>query len=263
MEFTRIHHEAKIGLNVIVEPFTTIAKNVEIGENTWIGPNVTIMDNVKIGKNCKVFPGAVIGAIPQDLKFQGEDSWAIIGNNTIIRECVTINRGTAASGKMKTIIGDNCLIMSYSHVAHDCRLENNVILASFTGLAGETDIDEWAILGGKTGTHQFSHIGAHVMTMGGSLVGKDIPPYIIAGHFPLSFGGINRVGLRRRGFTPEQIEEIHNIYRIIYQGTLNTTDACKKIEEEFKSSVERDNILNFICNSKRGIIKSVNFNDEY
>ena len=188
MEFTRIHQEAKIGLNVVVEPFTTIAKNVEIGENSWIGPNVTIMDNVKIGKNCKIFPGAVIGAIPQDLKFQGEDSWAIIGDNTILRECVTVNRGTAASGKMKTVVGDNCLIMSYSHIAHDCNLKNNVILASYTGLAGETEIEEWAILGGKTGTHQFTRIGAHVMTMGGSLVGKDIPPYIIAGHQPLAFG---------------------------------------------------------------------------
>ena len=263
MEFTHIHHEAKIGLNVVVEPFTTIAKNVEIGENTWIGPNVTIMDNVKIGKNCKIFPGAVLGAIPQDLKFQGEDSWATIGDNTIIRECVTINRGTAASGKMKTAVGNNCLIMSYSHIAHDCSLGDNVILASYTGLAGETDIDNWAILGGKTGTHQFVRIGAHVMTMGGSLVGKDIPPYIIAGHFPLSYGGVNRIGLRRRGFTPEQIEEIHSIYRIIYQGTLNITDACAKIEEEFKASVDRDNIINFIRSSKRGIIKSVNFDDEY
>lgn len=262
MEFTRIHHEAKIGLNVVVEPFTTIAKNVEIGENTWIGPNVTIMDNVKIGKNCQIFPGAVIGAIPQDLKFQGEDSWAVIGDNVIIRECVTVNRGTAASGKMQTVIGNNCLIMSYSHIAHDCRLGNNVILASYTGLAGETDIDDWAILGGKTGTHQFTRIGAHVMTMGGSLVGKDIPPYIIAGHLPLSYGGVNRVGLRRRGFTPEQIEEIHGIYRVIYQGGLNTTDACIKIEADFKPSAERDIILNFIRSSKRGIIKGVNFEEE-
>jgi UDP-N-acetylglucosamine acyltransferase len=163
---------------------------------------------------------------------------------------------------MKTIIGNYCLLMSYSHVAHDCKLGNNVILASYTGLAGETDVDEWAILGGKTGTHQFTRIGAHVMTMGGSLVGKDIPPYIIAGHLPLAFGGVNRVGLRRRGFTPEQIEEIHSIYRVIYQGTLNISDACKKIEDEFKPSTERDNILDFIRNSKRGIIKSANFEDE-
>lgn len=263
MEFKNIHPEAKIGSNVTVESFTTIAKNVEIGDNTWIGPNVTIMDNVKIGKNCQIFPGAVIGAIPQDLKFQGEDSWAIIGDNTIIRECVTINRGTAASGKMKTEVGNNCLIMSYSHIAHDCLLKNHVILASYTGLAGETEINDWAILGGKTGTHQFTRIGAHVMTMGGSLVGKDIPPYIIAGHLPLSFGGVNRVGLRRRGFTPEQIEEIHSIYRIIYQGNLNITDATNKVEADFKPSTERDTILEFIRTSKRGIIKGVNFTEEF
>lgn len=262
MELTRIHPNAKLGKNVVVEPFTTIADNVEIGDNTWIGPNVTIMSNVKIGANCQVFPGAVVGAIPQDLKFQGEDSWAIIGDNTILRECVTVNRGTAASGKMQTTIGNNCLIMSYSHIAHDCKLGNHVILASFTGLAGETDLEDWVILGGKTGTHQFVRVGTHSMTMGGSLVGKDIPPYIIAGHLPLAYGGVNRIGLRRRGFAPEQIEEIHSIYRVFYQGSLNTTDALAKIESDFKPSTERDTILNFIKASKRGIIKGVNFDEE-
>lgn len=255
MKLTQIHPEAKLAANIVVEPFTTIAKNVEIGEGAWIGPNVTIMENVKIGKNCQIFPGAVVGAIPQDLKFQGEETHVIVGDNVIIRECVTINRGTAASGRYKTVIGDNCLLMSYTHVAHDCTIGNNVILASYTGLAGETEINDWAILGGKTGTHQFSRIGAHVMISGGSLVGKDIPPYVIAGHLPLSYGGVNRIGLRRRGFSNEKINEIHDIYRIIYYSNLNITDACSKVEEEIPQSPERDLILNFIRTSKRGIIK--------
>lgn len=261
MKFTDIHPNARIGANVKIDSFASIAEHVEIGEGSWIGSNVTIMNYVKIGKNCRIFPGAVIGAEPQDLKFQGEVSWVEIGDNNLIREYVTVNRGTEASGKAKTIIGNNCLIMSYSHVAHDCKLGNNVILASFTGLAGETDIDDFAILGGKTGTHQFTRIGPHVMTMGGSLVGKDVPPYIIVGHSPLAYGGINRIGLRRRGFSPEKIEEINNIYRIIYQGGLNTTDACDKIEESLPQTSERDLILNFVRGSKRGIVKRINMDE--
>jgi UDP-N-acetylglucosamine acyltransferase len=252
-----IHPNAKIGKNVTVGPFSYISENVEIGEGTTIESNVVIMDYVKMGRNCHVFPGAVIGAIPQDLKFNDEISWVEIGDNCTLRECVTVNRGTEASKKLKTKIGNNCLIMSYSHIAHDCCIGNNVVLASFTGLAGETDISDCAILGGKTGTHQFTRIGAHVMTMGGSLVGKDIPPYIIAGHFPLSFGGVNRIGLRRRGFTTLKIEEINSIYKIIYQGNLNTTDACNKVEQEFPQTDERDLILNFIRSSKRGIVRRI------
>lgn len=257
-----IHPKAKLGLNVTVGPFSYVSEHVEIGDNCRIDSNVVIMDYVKIGANCRVFPGAVVGAEPQDLKFKGETSWVEIGDNCMLRECVTVNRGTEASGKLTTKIGNNCLIMSYSHVAHDCRLGNNVVLSSFTGLAGETDIDDYAILGGKTGTHQFSRIGAHVMTMGGSLVGKDIPPYIIAGHLPLSFGGVNRIGLRRRGFSTPKIEEISSIYKLIYQGTLNTTDACNKVELDFPQTEERDLILNFIRSSKRGIIHRVNFDEE-
>jgi len=259
MEYTIIHPEAKLAPNVKVGPFTVIEKNVEIGEGTVIGNNVTIMENVKIGKNCNIFPGAVIGAIPQDMKFQGEETYAEIGDNVTIRECVTINRGTAASGRFKTKVGNNCLLMSYVHIAHDCVIGNNVILASFTGLAGETDIHDWAIIGGKTGTHQFTRIGIHTMVSGGSLVPKDIPPYIIAGHFPLSFGGVNRIGLRRREFTNEKINEIFEMYKVIYQSGLNTTDACNKVETDFIQSVERDNILDFIRSSKRGIIRGVNF----
>ncbi|MDR1198804.1 MAG: acyl-ACP--UDP-N-acetylglucosamine O-acyltransferase [Prevotellaceae bacterium] len=259
MKLSIIHPTVKLAPNVTVGPFTVIEKNVEIGEGTKIGNNVTIMENVKIGKNCVVFPGAVIGAIPQDLKFQGEETYAIIGDNVTVRECVTINRGTAASGKFKTKIGDSCLLMSYVHVAHDCVIGDNVILSSFAGLAGETDVHDWAIIGGKTGTHQFTRIGAHAMVSGGSLVPKDVPPYIIAGHLPLSFGGVNRIGLRRRNFSNEKINEIFEIYKIIYQSDLNTTDACNKVEIDFPQTAERDIILDFIRTSKRGIIKGVNF----
>jgi UDP-N-acetylglucosamine acyltransferase len=257
-----IHPNAQIGKNATIGSFSSIAEHVEIGEGTKIESNVVIMDYVKIGRNCHIFPGAVIGAIPQDLKFKDEISWVEIGDNCSLRECVTVNRGTEASGKLRTKIGDNCLIMSYSHVAHDCSIGNNVVLASFTGLAGETDIHDFAILGGKTGTHQFTRIGAHVMTMGGSLVGKDVPPYIIVGHLPLSYGGVNRIGLRRRGFATAKIEEISSIYKIIYQGNLNTTDACNRIEQEFMQTDERDLILNFIRSSKRGIVHRIISPDE-
>lgn len=255
MELTQIHPEAKLAADAVVGPFTTIAKNVEIGEGAHIGPNVTIMENVKIGKNVRIYPGAVIGAEPQDLKFQGEETHVIIGDNVTIRECVTINRGTAASGKYKTVIGDNCLLMSYVHIAHDSLVGNNVVLASYTGVAGESVVQDWAILGGQTGMHQFTRIGTHAMLSGGSLVGKDVPPYVVAGHLPLSYGGVNRIGLRRRGFTNEKINEIHDIYRIIYFGGLNITDACAKIEAEMPQTEERDIILEFIRTSKRGIIK--------
>ncbi|MDR0754457.1 MAG: acyl-ACP--UDP-N-acetylglucosamine O-acyltransferase [Prevotellaceae bacterium] len=258
MELSIIHPDVKLAHNVTVGQFTVIEKNVEIGEGTKIANNVTIMENVKIGKNCVVFPGAVIGAIPQDLKYQGEETYAIIGDNVTIRECVTINRGTAASGKFETKIGDNCLLMSYVHVAHDCVIGSNVILSSFAGLAGETDVHDWAVIGGKTGTHQYTRIGVHAMISGGSLVPKDVPPYIIAGHLPLSFGGVNRIGLRRRNFSNEKINEIFEIYKIIYQSDLNTTDACNQIETDFPKTEERDIILDFIRSSKRGIIKGVN-----
>ncbi|MCL2501690.1 MAG: acyl-ACP--UDP-N-acetylglucosamine O-acyltransferase [Bacteroidales bacterium] len=252
----RIHPSAKLALDVVVEDFTTIAEHVEIGAGTWIGPNVTICDYVKIGKNCKIFPGAVVGGIPQDLKFKGEVSYVEIGDNVTVRECVTINRGTAASGKGITRIGDNCLIMAYVHVAHDCRVGNNVVLVSTVGLAGESDVDDYAIIGGHSGVHQFCRIGTHVMLSGGSMISKDVPPFVLAGHRPLVFGGLNLVGLRRRGFTNEQIDLIREIYRIIYQSGLNTAEACDKVEAAFPPGPERDTILHFIRNSKRGIIRA-------
>ena len=256
MKINSIHPNAKLSPDVVVEDFTTIAEHVEIGEGSWIGPNVTICDYVKLGKNCKVFPGAVVGGIPQDLKFQGEVSYVEVGDNVTIRECATINRGTAASGKGITTIGNNCLIMAYVHIAHDCKIGNNVVIVSTVGVAGEVNVDDHAIIGGHSGVHQFCRIGAHVMLSGGSMISKDVPPYILAGHRPLVFGGLNVVGLRRRGFTNEQIDLIRDIYRIIYQSGLNTAEACDKVEAAFLPSVERDTILRFIRSSKRGIIRA-------
>lgn len=255
MENSYVHPNAKIGANVIIEPFCYIADNVEIADGAHIGPHATIHEYVKIGKNCKIFPGAVLGGIPQDLKFAEEVSYVEIGDNVTIRECATINRGTKASGKGVTRIGNNTLIMSYVHVAHDCNVGNNVILVSYVGLAGETDVDDFAIIGGASAVHQFSKIGMHAMLSGGSMVGKDVPPYALAGKRPLSFCGINIVGLRRRGFTNVQIENIRDIYRVIYQDGLNVSDACKKIESDFPDSVEKLNILKFIGGSRRGIIR--------
>lgn len=250
-----IHPDAKIGKDVEIGPFCYIAANVEIGDGCKIGPHATIYDYVKMGRNCSVFPGAVIGAIPQDLKFEGEETWVEIGDNTTIRECATINRGTAASGKYKTVVGSDCLIMSYVHIAHDCKVGNHCIFSSFTGLAGETDVDDWAILGGGALVHQFSHIGAHSMIGGGNTVTKDVPPYVLAGRNPVEYEGINLIGLRRRGFDNATIEEIKNIYRVIYAKGITVSEACAKVAETFPQSEHRDAILNFITASKRGIIK--------
>lgn len=250
-----IHPNAKIGADVQIGPFCYISENVEIGDGCQIGPHATIYDYVKIGKNCKVFPGAVIGAIPQDMKFHGEVTYVEIGDNVTIRECATVNRGTQASGKGITRIGNNSLIMSYVHVAHDCVVGNNCILVSFVGLAGETEVDDYAIIGGSSAVHQFSKIGKHAMLSGGSMVAKDVPPYALAGKRPLSYVGINIVGLRRRNFTVEQIERIRNIYRVIYDSDLNVSDACRKVESEFPESEEKRTILDFIASSKRGIIR--------
>ncbi|MDR0296358.1 MAG: acyl-ACP--UDP-N-acetylglucosamine O-acyltransferase [Prevotellaceae bacterium] len=257
MTLTNIHPEARIDANVTIEPFTSIAKYVEIGEGTWIGPNVTIFDYVKIGKNCKIFPCTVIGGIPQDLKFANEITHVEIGDNTTLREYVTVNRGTAASGKNLTKVGNNCLLMSYVHIAHDCQIGDNVIMASYVGLAGEVNVDDFAIIGGSSAAHQHTRVGAHVMISGGSVFSKDVPPFALAGRRPLAFGGVNIIGLRRRGFSNEKIGEIGEIYRLIFNSGFNVTDACKKVEADFPATPERDIILNFIRSSKRGIIKSV------
>lgn len=248
-----IHPEAILGEGVTIGPFVTIDKDVIVGDGTNVMSNATLLAGTRIGKNSTIFPGAVIGAVPQDLKFRGEYSTAEIGDNTTVREFVTINRGTAARGR--TTVGNNCLLMAYVHVAHDCEVGNNVILVNNTQLAGEVVVHDFAILAGLVAVHQFVRIGAHVMIAGGSLVRKDVPPYVRAGREPISYVGINSIGLRRRNMSPDKVQEIHDIYRIIYQSNLNTSQAIAKIEAEMPSSPERDEIVNFIKGSKRGIIR--------
>jgi UDP-N-acetylglucosamine acyltransferase len=255
-----VNPQARIAKNVVIEPFVTIEKNVEIGEGTWIGPNVTIMEGARIGKNCRIFPGAVISAIPQDLKFDGEDTTAVIGDNTTVRECVTVNRGTKAN--WETRVGNNCLLMAYVHLGHDSVVGNNCILANNASLAGHVVIDDWAILNGFTAVQQFIRIGSHTYVAGGSLVRKDIPPFTKAAREPVSYVGINSVGLRRRGFTNEQIEHIQNIYRYIYLRKLSVSNAIELIETELKPTAERDEILSFITNSKVGIMRGIGKEEE-
>ncbi|MCF0173760.1 MAG: acyl-ACP--UDP-N-acetylglucosamine O-acyltransferase [Bacteroidales bacterium] len=250
-----VHPNAKLAETVEVGPYAYIEEFVEIGENTRILPHATIFNYVKIGKDCNIFPGAVVGAIPQDLKFDGEITYVEIGDRVNIRECATINRGTKASGKGLTKIGNDVLLMSYSHVAHDCTVGNHCILVSYVGIAGETDVDDWAILGGGTVAHQFSKIGKHAMVGGGSKIGKDVPPYVLCGRDPLTYAGINLVGLRRRGFSNDQIRNIKDIYDVIYNSSLNFSDAVARIQEGFPDSPEKNEIVNFIVSSKRGIIR--------
>lgn len=239
----------------MISPLAYVSPKAQLGKNVTIDAFAYIDDNVILGDNCHVFPNAVVGCIPQDLKFKGEETWTIIGDNCVIRECATIHRGTASRGK--TVVGNNNLIMAYCHVAHDCVLGNNIIMSNVTQLAGEVEIDDFAVIGGGTLVHQFTRIGAHVMIQGGSKVGKDVPPYIIAAREPLSFYGINSVGLNRRGFTPEQIHTIQEAYRLIYQSDLNTTQALDKIEAAMPASAERDTIISFVRQSTRGIVKAL------
>jgi UDP-N-acetylglucosamine acyltransferase len=250
---TYIHPNARLATNVKIDPFTVIHQDVEIGEGTWIGSNVTIMEGARLGKNCRIFPGAVIAAIPQDLKFQGEYSNVFIGDNTTIREFVTVNRGT--KDREKTAIGSNCMIQAYCHLAHDCIVGDHCIMSNNTQVAGHVQIADWAILGGMCAIHQFVRIGQHAFVSGGSLVGKDVPPYIKAGRQPLSYSGVNSVGLKRRGFTIEKINHILDIYRILYNKGMNTSQALEFLEEEFPATDERDEIVTFIRESSRGIIK--------
>ncbi len=248
-----IHPEAKIANNVVIEPFSTIHKNVVIEEGSWIGSNVTIMEGARIGRNCKIFPGAVISAIPQDLKFAGEETTVVIGDNTVVRECVTINRGTI--DRYKTVIGKNVLLMAYVHIAHDCVIGNHCILANTVQVAGHVVVDDFAFIGGMSAVHQFVKIGSHAMISGGSLVRKDVPPFTRAAREPLGFSGINSIGLRRRGYSNEKINEIQEIYRMIYLNGMSNSAALDKIEITMTPSKERDEILRFIRNSERGIMK--------
>jgi UDP-N-acetylglucosamine acyltransferase len=248
-----VHTGAKIADDVKIDAFASIYEDVEIGSGSWIGPNAVIMNGARIGKNVQIFPGAVISGDPQDLKFEGEITTVEIGDNTIIREYVTINKGTKANDS--TVVGKDCLIMSYVHIAHDCVLQDRVILGSYAGLAGEVEVDNWAIVSPGSLVHQFVRIGTHVMIQGGSKVTKDVPPFSMAGREPISFTGINSIGLRRRGFTNDTIYAIQEVYRILYQRGLNISDAMEFVEANLPASKERDEVILFIRASKRGIIR--------
>ena len=248
-----IHPNAKIGNDVIIDPFAVIHDNVTIGDGTHVMSNSVIDQGTTIGKNCKIFPGAVIGAIPQDLKFVGEDTTTEVGDNTTIRECVTIHRGT--KDKWKTIVGSDCLLMAYAHVAHDCILGNHVILANAVQLAGHVTVDDYAILGGLAGAHQFIHIGAHTYIAGHTVIRKDVPPFVKAAREPLSYMGINIVGLQRKGYSKEEISQISAIYHILFVEKNTTSIALNLIEKNFDNSTLKTSILNFIRGSKTGIIK--------
>lgn len=248
-----IHPNAKIGNNVSIGPFTVIEEDVVIGDNCWIGNNVTILDGARIGDHCKIFPGAVVSAVPQDLKYNGENTLLEIGNNVIIRECCTLNRGTVEAGR--TSIAEDCLLMAYVHVAHDCFIGKGCILANNVTLAGHIDIGNYARLGGMVAVHQFVRIGGHVMIGGGSLVRKDVPPYVMAAREPLSYAGINRVGLHRAKFTSDAIHHLEDIYRILFVRGLGVRKALSLVEEEIERSPYRDEIITFIRDGKRGLMK--------
>ena len=248
-----VHPNATIGENVIIDPFAYIEDNVIIGAGTRIMPHACIMEGARIGENCIIFPNAVISGIPQDLKFNNEKSLAVIGNNTTVRECVTVNRGTESRGQ--TIVGNNCLLMAYSHVAHDCILKDYVIIGNTVQLAGEVEIDDYAILSGGTLVHQFTKIGKHTMIQGGTRLGKDIPPFAMAGREPVSYVGLNVIGLRRRGFTSEQINAIQEVYRLLYLSGYNISQGMERIENDLADSPERNDILDFVRASSRGVVR--------
>jgi UDP-N-acetylglucosamine acyltransferase len=248
-----IHPAARLAPGVTVEPFTSIGGDVEIGENTWVGPNVTIMDGARIGANCQIFPGAVISAIPQDLKFAGEVTTAHIGDYTVLRECVTVNRGTIERGR--TVVGSHCLLQAYVHIAHDCLVGSHCVISNATQMAGHVQVGDWAIIGGTSAIHQFTNIGAHAFIAGGSLVRTDVPPFVKAAREPLTYAGVNSVGLSRRGFSDAQVHQIHELYRLLYLSGSSQQEALARMETEFAPSPERDLVIGFVRNATRGIIK--------
>ena len=248
-----IHPKAKLGKNVVIDSFTCVEEDVEIGDGTWIGPNTSILNGARIGKNCRIFPGAVISAIPQDLKYNGEPTTAEIGDNTTVRECVTINKGT--SDKHKTVLGNNSLVMAYSHLAHDCEVGDHVILANNATVAGHVVIEDYAILEGLVAVQQFVRIGAHSFITGGSLVRKNVPPFVKAAREPISYVGVNSVGMKRRGFSQDEVHLIEDIYRILFIKGINITNAVKEIESDVEESPYKTQILEFIKNSSKGILR--------
>lgn len=245
---------AKIGNNCQIGPYSVIYDDVEIGDNCKIYNNVTLFPGARIGDGVTIYPGAAISGEPQDLKFRGEKTTAVIGNGTTLRECMTVHRGTASKGT--TIVGENCLLMAYTHIAHDCKIGNGVIISNAAQMAGEVIIDDCAVIGGGSLIHQFCHIGRNIMLQGGALVNKDIPPFVKAAREPISYVGLNSVGLQRHGFSKEDISIISEIYRILYMSDLNVTSAVKLILETMPESPYRDEIVDFVVNSGRGIIRS-------
>jgi len=248
-----IHPEAKIGSNVTIHPFTYIAKDVVIGDNCELGPNASILDGARIGKNCKIFPGAVIAAAPQDLKYNGEQTTVEIGDFTTIREFVTLNRGTNFS--QKTVVGSNCLIMAYSHIAHDCVIGDHVVMCNCANLAGHVVIEDYVTIEGIVAIQQFVRIGSHSFVAGGSMVRKNVPPYIKVAREPLSFIGVNKIGLQRRGFSLETIRQIEDIYKTLFVKGLNVSNAIKQIQTDVEDCQVKEYILNFIKTSNKGIVK--------
>lgn len=248
-----VHPDARLGEGVVIDPFAYVAGDVEIGAGTWLGPHAVVLDGARVGSECKIHAGAVVAGVPQDLKFRGEYTTAVVGDRTVLRECVTVNRGTASRGT--TIVGSDTLLMAYVHIGHDCIVGNHVVLANEVSVAGEVEIEDWAIVGGMTGIHQFTRIGAHSMTGAMSRLNKDVPPFAKVGHDPVSFVGVNAIGLRRRNFTTEQIGVIQDIHRILFQSELAISSAVARIEAEIPQSDYRDHILGFIRASKRGMIK--------
>lgn len=247
---------AKLGENVTVEPFAYIDDDVVIGEGCWIGPHASVMAGTRMGKNCKVHSGAVIGGVPQDLKFHGEYTTCEIGDNNTFRECCTINRGTESKGK--TVLGNNNLIMAYAHVGHDCVIGSNCVIVNNVSLAGEVVVGNFVVFGGHSGAHQFSHIGDHAMIAANTYVNKDVPPYVKAAHSPITYVGANFLGLRRRGFSNEDIKQIQDIFRVLFQDGHNYTTACNLVMEQFPESEIRNQVVEFIRNSKRGVLKPYN-----
>ncbi len=254
-KFSDIHPNAQIGIGTQINNFVTIEDDVQIGENCWIGSGAVIMKGARLGNNVRIFPGAIIAGIPQDLKFQGEESLVEIGNNTTIREYVTVNRGTAAAGT--TIIGENCLIQAYCHVAHDCKIGNNCIMSNNTALAGHVVLEDYAIIGGMSAVHQFSRIGCHTMIGGYSKVRTDVPPFIKAARDPLSYAGVNSIGMKRRGFTQDRVHHIQDIYRILFVHGTNFHKSIEQIENNIPNTEDKTYILNFLKSSTRGLITGI------
>ncbi|MFI3332717.1 MAG: acyl-ACP--UDP-N-acetylglucosamine O-acyltransferase [Rikenellaceae bacterium] len=248
-----VHPDAQIGSNVTIEPFAYVAGDVVVGDDCWIGPGAVIHDGARIGKGCKIHTAASVSCLPQDLKFVGEKSLTIIGDYNDIRECVTISRGTASRGK--TVIGDHNLFMAYVHIAHDDVVGSHCVFANRVSLAGEVEVGDWAVVGGHVAVHQWVKIGDHVMIQGGALVSQDVPPFIIVRGDEVRYAGINKIGLSRRGFSTEQIAIIHDSCRVLFQSGLNYMNGCDEVESKIEKSADRDYLISFIRESKRGIIK--------